>query len=85
MITGDAECKRGIKSRIAIAKTAFNKEKDFFNSKLELNFRNELVKCYIWSVSVYGVETCTLRKVDKKYLKNFEIRRRMEKLVEPIV
>jgi hypothetical protein len=66
VITGDVEYKRGIKSRIAIAKTAFNEEKDFFNSKLELNFRNELVQCYIWSVAVYGVETCTFRKVDKK-------------------
>jgi len=66
-------------------KTAFNKKKTFFTNKLELNFRNELVKCYIWSVAVYGAETWTLRKVDQKCLKNFERRRRVENLVDPIV
>jgi len=28
-------------------------------------------KCYIWSVALYGIETLTLRKVDKKYLGSF--------------
>jgi hypothetical protein len=37
MITDDARCKRGIKSRIAMAKPAFNKQKAFFTSKLGLN------------------------------------------------
>jgi hypothetical protein len=36
MITDDARCKCGIKSRIAIARTAFNKKKAFFTSKLKL-------------------------------------------------
>jgi hypothetical protein len=85
MITDDAKCKRGIKCRIVMAKTAFNKKRAFVTSKLDLNLRNELVKCYIWSIAVYGAQNWTLRKVDQKYLKNFERRRRMEKLVEPIV
>jgi hypothetical protein len=37
MITDDARCKRGIKSRIAMAKTVFNKQKAFFTIKLGLN------------------------------------------------
>jgi hypothetical protein len=37
MITDDARCKRGVTSRIAMAKRAFNKKKDFFTSKLDLN------------------------------------------------
>jgi hypothetical protein len=39
-----------------------------------------LVKCYIWSIALYGTETWTLRAVDQKHLKSFEIWcwRRME-------
>jgi hypothetical protein len=40
MITNDARCTREIKSRIAIAKAAFNKKKKLFTSKLDLNLRN---------------------------------------------
>ena len=47
-----------------------------------LNLRKELVKCYIWSMALYGAETWTLRAVDQKYLENFEMWcwRRMEKI-----
>jgi hypothetical protein len=31
-----------------------------------LEFRKKLVKCYIWSIALYGVETWTLRAVDQK-------------------
>ncbi|RXY27484.1 hypothetical protein DD577_28870, partial [Klebsiella pneumoniae] len=67
----DARCTREIKSRIAMAKTAFNKKKNLFTSKLELNLRKKLVKCYIWSIALYGAETWTLGKVDQKYLESF--------------
>jgi hypothetical protein len=46
-ITTDARCTREIKSRIAMAKAAFNKKKNLFTSKLDLNLRKKLVKCYI--------------------------------------
>jgi hypothetical protein len=68
MITNDARCTREIKSRISMAKAAFNKKKNLFTSKLDLNLRKKLVKCYIWSIALYGAETWTLRKVDQKYL-----------------
>jgi hypothetical protein len=42
-------------------------------SKLDLNLRKKLVKCYIWSVALYGAETWTLRKADQKYLESFEM------------
>jgi hypothetical protein len=40
------------------------------------------VKCYIWSIALYGAETWTLRTVDHKHLEIFEMwyRRRMEKI-----
>jgi hypothetical protein len=39
--------------------------------ELDFNLRKILVKCYIWSVALYGTETWTLRKVDDKYLSTF--------------
>jgi hypothetical protein len=42
-----ARCKREIKSRIAMAKAEFSKKKNLFTSKLDLNLRKKLVKCYI--------------------------------------
>jgi hypothetical protein len=44
--------------------------------------KNKLVKCYTWSITLFGGESWTLRTVDKKYLKSFEMWywRRMEKI-----
>jgi hypothetical protein len=50
MLANDGRCMCEIKSRIAMAKTAFNKKKALFTSKLDLNLRKILVKCYIWSM-----------------------------------
>ena len=56
MITNDARCTHEIKSRIAMAKAAFNRKKTSFTSKLDLNLRKKLVKCYIWSITLCDVE-----------------------------
>jgi hypothetical protein len=72
MITNDARCTREIKARIAMTKATFNK-KTLFTSKLHLELRKKLVKCYIWSIALYGAETWTLRKLDQKYLESFEM------------
>jgi hypothetical protein len=40
-----------IKARIAMAKAALNKKKILFTSKLDLELRKKLVKCYIWSIA----------------------------------
>jgi len=47
-----------------------------------LKLRKKLVKCYIWSIALYGAEIWTLRAVDQKHLESFEMRywRRMEKI-----
>ena len=65
-----------------MTKAAFNKQKTLFTSKLDLNLRKKLVKCYIRSMALYGAETWTLRAVDRKYLESFEMWcwRRMEKI-----
>jgi hypothetical protein len=47
-----------------------------------MELRKKLVKCYIWSIALYGAETWTLQAVDQKHLESFEMRcwRRMEKV-----
>jgi hypothetical protein len=47
-----------------------------------LESRKKLVKCYIWSIALYGAETWTLWAVDQKHLESFEVScwRRMEKI-----
>ena len=83
ILTNDGRCTREIKSRIAMANAAFKKKKkSLFTSKLDLDLRKKLVKCYIWSMALYGVETWTLRAADQKYLESFEMWcwRRMEKI-----
>jgi hypothetical protein len=61
---------------------AFNMKKNIFTCKLDLNLRNKLVNCYIWSIALYGAETWTVRKVDKKYVESFKMWcwRRIEKI-----
>ena len=66
-----------------MAKDAFNKKKKtLFTSTVDLNFSQKLIKCYIWSMALYGAETWMLRAADQKYLESFEMWcwKRMEKI-----
>ena len=82
MLTNDGRCTCEMKSRTAMEKAAFNKKKTLFTSKLDLNLKKKLGKCYIWSMALYGAETWTLRAADQKYLESFEMWcwRMMEKI-----
>ena len=60
-------------SKIIIAKAAFNKKNTLFTRKLDLNLRKKLIKCYIWSMALYGTKTWTHLKVDEKYRVSSEI------------
>jgi len=57
ILTNDGRCMCEIKSRIAMAKAAFNKKRDLFTSTLDLKLRKNLVKCYIWSIALYDAGT----------------------------
>jgi hypothetical protein len=57
VITNDARWTLEITYRIVMTTASFNKKKIFCNSKLDLNLRKELVKCYIWSIILHGAET----------------------------
>jgi hypothetical protein len=63
MLTNDGRCTCEIKSRIAMAKAAFNNKSAPFTGKMVLELRKKLVKCYIWSIALYGAENWTLRAV----------------------
>ena len=66
MITYDAKCRREIKARIVMAAEAVNKRKAPVTSKLDVNLREKLVKCYTWSVALCGAESWRVWKVDQK-------------------
>jgi hypothetical protein len=57
ILTNNGRCTCEIKSRISMAKAAFNKRRALFTSTLDLKLRKKLVKCYIWSIALYGAET----------------------------
>jgi hypothetical protein len=69
-MTSDTRCTREIKYAIAREKSEMKKTKTLSTLKLDLSCRKELVRCYIWNIALYGVETWTLRKVDRKYIGN---------------
>jgi len=56
ILTNDGRCTCEIKCRIAMAKAALNKKRALFTSTLDLELRKKLVKCYIWSIALYGAE-----------------------------
>jgi hypothetical protein len=57
----------------ALTTLAFNKNKTLFTSKLDLNLRKKLMKCYNLSITTGGIETFALWKIDQKDLNSFEI------------
>jgi hypothetical protein len=85
ILTSEGRRTYEIKCTIVMAKFVFNKKRAYFTSTLDLELKKKLIKCYIWSVALYGAETWTLRAVDQKHLKGFEIWcwGRMEKITWP--
>jgi hypothetical protein len=65
-----------------MAKAAFNEKRTLFTSTFNLELRKKVVKCYVWSIALYGADIWTLRAVDQKHLKSFAMWcwRRMEKI-----
>ena len=52
-----------------MAKEAFNTKRSIYSGPLEKELRKRLVKCFVWSVVLYGAETWTLRRNEQKQLK----------------
>ena len=77
-ISSNMNCCQEVKQRIAMAKEACNRKRSIFCGTLEKELWKRLVKCFAWSVVLYGAETWTLRRNEQKQLGAFEIWRRME-------
>jgi hypothetical protein len=73
MLTNDGRCACESKFRIAMGKDAFSRKRTLFTSKMGLELRKNLVKCYIWSVALYGAEIGTVWGVDQKELESVEM------------
>ena len=60
VLTRDGYCTREIKMRISIAKGSFNRKMSLLTSKLNIDLKKILVRCYVWIIALYGSETWTL-------------------------
>ena len=58
LITSDCRCDKEIRRRIVLAKKAFIEKKSILaDKKLNIKLRTRLLKCYVWSVLLYGCES----------------------------
>jgi hypothetical protein len=71
ILTNDGRCTCEIKSSNAIAKPAFNKKRALYKQN-GLGMRKKVVKCYVWSITIYDFESWTLRAVDMKHLEGLK-------------
>ena len=72
--TENGKCDEEIKCRIGQARAAFNSLRNVLCCrKLSLTSRSRLLKCYVWSTLLYGVETWTISKTSRRRLEAFEM------------
>jgi len=55
-----------------MGKQAFGNNKRLLTGKMNLDLK-KIVKCIVWSVTVYGVETWTMTRADRERLEAFEM------------
>ena len=81
VLTRDGYCRKEIKLIFSRTKEACNIKISPLTSKLHFDVRMILVRCYFWNIGMYGSETWTLGKLERKYLEIFKMWccRRMEK------
>ena len=53
-ISSNMNCCQEVKQRIAMAKEDFNRKRSIFFGPLQKELRKRLVKCFVWSVALYG-------------------------------
>jgi hypothetical protein len=52
MLTRDGYFAREIKMRITIAEETFNRKMPLLTSKLNIELKKKLVRCYVWSIAL---------------------------------
>src|SRR6266516_5062716 len=82
VITEDGRSNNDVKTRIAMAKDAFNKRKELLTKRLSMRLKKRMVKVLVWPVVLYGCETWTLLQDEINRLQALKIwlRRGLEKI-----
>src|SRR5688572_32510824 len=62
-----------VKTRIALAKDAFNKRNELLTKGLSRSLKTRLVKVLVWPVVLYGCEKWTLRRAEIDKLEALEM------------
>ena len=73
LLNNDGSCSKEIRTRIAMGKAAFERDKRLMTGKLNMTLKKRLVKSLIWSVVLYGAETWTIKAADRRKLESFEM------------
>src|SRR6267154_2390155 len=73
IITEDGRSDVDVKSRIAMAKDAFNQRKDLLTKGLSRTLKKRMVKVLVWPVVLYGCETWTLLQDEINRLQALEM------------
>jgi len=73
-IQSNGDNSREIRCRVEIARSTFFKlRKSFSNRDLPLDLRSKMLKCYVFSTLLYGMEAWTLKKADVQKIQAFEM------------
>src|SRR6218665_2407444 len=59
LIRNDGRCETEVKTRIGMAKNAFNQWKELLSKSLNKDMRKRIIKAVIWIVALYAAETWT--------------------------
>jgi hypothetical protein len=73
VLTRDGYCTKEYKMRIAIDKEVVYRKNITPDNKLNIELRKKSVRCYVWSIALYGSEISTLGKLERTYLESFEM------------
>ena len=73
VISEEGYYEKEIHSRITLAKMIFMDKKRLFTGKLNLELKKQIIKCLVWSVELYAVETWTLMQTNRSKLVAFEM------------
>ena len=73
-ITKDGKCDTEIRKRIGMAKSTFINMKSILTSKQITNkLKMRIVRCYVYSILLYGSESWTLNKKMEDKINAFEM------------
>ena len=82
LISEDGTSEAEVRTRIAMAKDAFNKKRELLTKRMSTSLKTRVIKTVVWSTALYGSETWTLKQAERNRLEAFEMWcwRNMEKI-----